>query len=216
MGADDAFLHDAYSQAVSGVVERVGPAVAAVHPMALPGAKGGGQDAARPLGGGSGFLFTPDGFVLTNSHVVRAGAAADSARPAFRHRLSLADGREFEIARIDRRQQRRVTARDRRPFEIDVLGREGVEGAGREDLEKAERGRRLAEMQFFRCCSGPCPGRERGQGECRQQRCPAADRHCHNLNSDPKGRRASMAANATADAPAARRAHSCPSRRRAG
>jgi S1-C subfamily serine protease len=89
MGADDAFLQDAYSRTVSEVVERVGPSVAAVR---LHGA-GGADDR---LGGGSGFLFTPDGYVLTNSHVVRAGKAATSTRPELRHQVSLADGREFD------------------------------------------------------------------------------------------------------------------------
>src|SRR3954451_23246006 len=90
MGANDAFLQDAYSRTVSEVVERVGPGVAAVR---LRGA-GSGSDAA--LGGGSGFLFTPDGYVLTNSHVVRAGRPAGSARPDVRHQIALADGREFD------------------------------------------------------------------------------------------------------------------------
>ena len=89
MGANDAFLQDAYSRTVSEVVERVGPGVAAVR---LLGA--GGAD--ERLGGGSGFLFTPDGFVLTNSHVVRAGKAPSGARPELRHQVSLADGREFD------------------------------------------------------------------------------------------------------------------------
>jgi len=89
MGANDAFLQDAYSRTVSEVVERVGPSVAAVR---LHGA-GGADDR---LGGGSGFLFTPDGYVLTNSHVVRAGKPPASARPELRHQVSLADGREFD------------------------------------------------------------------------------------------------------------------------
>jgi S1-C subfamily serine protease len=89
MGANDAFLQDAYSRTVSEVVERVGPSVAAVR---LHGA--GGAD--ERLGGGSGFLFTPDGYVLTNSHVVRAGKPPTSARPELRHQVSLADGREFD------------------------------------------------------------------------------------------------------------------------
>src|SRR5687768_8310640 len=57
----DADLLDAYSQAVIGVVSRVGPAVISVagHP----------SDGER--GQGSGFLITPDGFALTNSHVAR-------------------------------------------------------------------------------------------------------------------------------------------------
>jgi len=86
MGANDAYLQDAYSRTVSEVVERVGPAVAAVH------VHGSGEK----LGGGSGFLFTPDGYVLTNSHVVRAGKPAGAARPELRHQVSLADGREFD------------------------------------------------------------------------------------------------------------------------
>ena len=89
MGAHEAYLQDAYSRTVSEVVERVGPAVAAVR---LRGA----GDSGDTLGGGSGFLFTPDGYVLTNSHVVRAGKPAATARPELRHQVSLADGREFD------------------------------------------------------------------------------------------------------------------------
>src|SRR5438067_10168325 len=55
--SDDAELLDAYSHAVTSVVETAGPAVA-------------GISAAR--GGGSGVLFAPDGYLLTNAHVVGA------------------------------------------------------------------------------------------------------------------------------------------------
>jgi len=81
MGATDAFLLDAYSRTVSEVVERVGPSVAAVRV--------GGS------GAGSGFLFTPDGYLLSNSHVVRAGRPTP-AQPKAGFEVSLDDGREFK------------------------------------------------------------------------------------------------------------------------
>jgi S1-C subfamily serine protease len=64
-------LLDAYSRAVSGVVEKVGPAV--VHILVKHNADPDSRDPRRRRqsgGSGSGFIFTPDGFILTNSHVV--------------------------------------------------------------------------------------------------------------------------------------------------
>jgi S1-C subfamily serine protease len=83
MGSRDTPLLDAYSLAVSDVVEKVGPSVAAIR-----------IQAGRRQGSGSGFLFTPDGYLLTNSHVVRAGRPE---RPGTDSRLvaSFGDGREF-------------------------------------------------------------------------------------------------------------------------
>ena len=67
--AEDSSLLDAYSGAVIGALERVAPAVTFIEVRhAAPAAAGGKRRAAR--GSGSGFLFTPDGYLLTNSHVV--------------------------------------------------------------------------------------------------------------------------------------------------
>src|SRR5262245_26188117 len=55
---DDALL-DAYSRAVIDVVDRIGPAVVGLH-----------LRAGRHGGSGSGVIVSPDGLILTNSHVV--------------------------------------------------------------------------------------------------------------------------------------------------
>src|SRR5262249_45908601 len=61
---------DPYSAKVVNAFERVGPAV--VHVIAV------GSD-GKPKGQGSGVIFTPDGYVLTNAHVVSGAAKLRAA-----------------------------------------------------------------------------------------------------------------------------------------
>lgn len=61
-------IADAYSRAVIGAVERAGPSVVRIE--ARGGDSQGRRRWPRADGSGSGFVFTPDGLVLTNCHVV--------------------------------------------------------------------------------------------------------------------------------------------------
>jgi S1-C subfamily serine protease len=81
--ADTALL-DAYSRAVVSAAERVSPSVAKIEVTQKTAAQNG--ESRERQGGGSGFVFTPDGLVLTNSHVVHNASTI---------RLSLPDGRRF-------------------------------------------------------------------------------------------------------------------------
>jgi S1-C subfamily serine protease len=77
--APDDGLFDAYSRAVAGVARAVSPSVVKIDVAGPPRpARKGAQEV--PSGSGSGFVFTPDGYVITNSHVV---SGARSIRVTF-------------------------------------------------------------------------------------------------------------------------------------
>lgn len=74
---DDSELFDAYSRVVVGVADEVSPAVVNITIM---------QTGREGTGTGSGLILTPDGYILTNSHVVMGSEAID---------VTLSDGRTF-------------------------------------------------------------------------------------------------------------------------
>ena len=80
----DDHLLDAYSRAVTSAVEKISPSVVNIEVHQSVRTRRG-QDQDRQ-GGGSGFLFTPDGLILTNSHVVH---------DANRVNVTLSDGRKL-------------------------------------------------------------------------------------------------------------------------
>jgi len=82
---DDALL-DSYSRTVTGVVEKVAPAVVNIRVRHGEHAR---QDG--PGGTGSGFVIAPDGYVLTNSHVVHN---------ASRFEVTMADGSVFSATLV--------------------------------------------------------------------------------------------------------------------
>jgi S1-C subfamily serine protease len=89
-GADD-HLIDAYSQAVISVAEKVSPSVVSIEVRQdLKGKKRGSHLPGEGRGSGSGFIFTPDGFIMTNSHVVHEASQIDVTLPeGNRHQAEL-------------------------------------------------------------------------------------------------------------------------------
>ncbi len=67
---------DAYSEAVAGVVERVSPMV--VHLGVKQKARGRGGSYRDADGGGSGVIIAPDGYIVTNCHVIEDAASIDA------------------------------------------------------------------------------------------------------------------------------------------
>jgi S1-C subfamily serine protease len=89
--ADDELL-DAYSQAVTSAAEKVSPSVVNIEVQAHGEATTGSLLPRPDRGGkGSGFIFTPDGFILTNSHVVHDAGQVE---------VELTDGRRFQAEKM--------------------------------------------------------------------------------------------------------------------
>lgn len=84
----DEVLLDAYSRAVISAAQKVTPAVVYIDVRQRPSSRQATETRSpqEVHGSGSGFIFTPDGFILTNSHVVHRATAME---------VTLSDGRQF-------------------------------------------------------------------------------------------------------------------------
>jgi S1-C subfamily serine protease len=80
----DGALLDAYSQAVVGTAEKISPSVVKIDVAQSARSRSGEQRERQ--GGGSGFVFTPDGLILTNSHVVHGALRIHVSLPDAQNR----------------------------------------------------------------------------------------------------------------------------------
>jgi S1-C subfamily serine protease len=90
--SDDGLL-DAYSAAVTAAAEKVSPSVVNIEVRHSPDSRQASPSGhpAELRGSGSGFVFTPDGFILTNSHVVHGASKLG---------VTLSDGRSLQARLI--------------------------------------------------------------------------------------------------------------------
>ena len=86
--SDDGELLDSYSKTITRVVEKIAPTVVNIR---VQGANREGRRVPDAGGSGSGFVIAPDGFILTNSHVVHGAVQMEA---------TLADGRVFEASLV--------------------------------------------------------------------------------------------------------------------
>lgn len=84
---------DAYSRTVIAAAEKVSPSVVYIEVLQPVRSRRRNADRVPPeaRGSGSGFIFTPDGFILTNSHVIHG---------ASRIEVTVSDGRKYEAVLI--------------------------------------------------------------------------------------------------------------------
>src|SRR6266704_2965407 len=87
----DADLLDAYSRAVVSAVETVSPSVVNLEVGNPRNGSDPRRSGPRVGGSGSGFVFTPDGLILTNSHVVHGARAIE---------VTLQDGRQTQATLV--------------------------------------------------------------------------------------------------------------------
>jgi S1-C subfamily serine protease len=89
----EASLLDAYSQAVVQAAEKTSPSVVFIEvtKSRRPNSSGSSRHGQEMRGSGSGFIFTPDGLILTNSHVVRGAGAIE---------VMLSDGRRSSASLV--------------------------------------------------------------------------------------------------------------------
>ncbi len=90
--SSDERLFDAYSNAVIGAAESVSPAVVNIE-VGRASTRGSATspNSDSPAGSGSGFIIAPDGYIVTNSHVVHSSS---------RISVTLSDGRKSQAELI--------------------------------------------------------------------------------------------------------------------